>query len=183
MHRGPITRDWTWKMSRVRPPKTGPGGSNEARWLTLGRSRSVCPSHAVAWRHKRFSKKPFFRARAAEASKPPRTPISVHTVIVSTPVDGEAATGWRPCATRWPTTLRPISPLPPMTTIFMTLLRLSLEIFRISRGAHPSSPPSVPRPSSRGGLRLRRPTEAPCRNVRACVGWVWICREACRRLL
>jgi hypothetical protein len=51
--------------------------------------------------------------------------------MVSTPVEGDAGTGSCPCATSRLTTSRPMSPLPPMTTIFMTLLPV-VEMSRIS---------------------------------------------------
>src|SRR5947207_1377474 len=67
--------------------------------------------------------------------------------MVSTPVAGEAGTGSCPCPTSRRTTLRPISPLPPMTTTFMTLLPVvvgDLQDLSRARGVHPSSPQSRP---------------------------------------
>jgi hypothetical protein len=51
----------------------------------------------------------------------------------ATPVEGEAGTGSCPWATSRLTTLRPMSPVPPMTTIFITLRPFLLsEMSRIS---------------------------------------------------
>jgi hypothetical protein len=43
-------------------------------------------------------------------------------VTALTPVDGAAATAWCPCSVNACTTFEPIRPVPPMTTIFMTIL-------------------------------------------------------------
>src|SRR4051812_24868444 len=53
---------------------------------------------------------------------PARTSARPAPERVSTPEDGEAATASWPCAASVATTSEPISPVPPMTTIFMVFL-------------------------------------------------------------
>src|SRR5437588_7696304 len=90
-------------------------------------------------------------------SAPTITSARPSPVMVSTPVAGEAATGSCPCATSRRTTLLPMSPLPPMTTIFMAFLPVGGRVQHLARarGAHPSCPNRVPT-QSRGRAQLRR---------------------------
>jgi hypothetical protein len=59
---------------------------------------------------------------------PPRTSSSPCPDRVSTPVAGEAATVSWPCSVRLATTLDPMSPVPPMTTILMVDLRNAVGV-------------------------------------------------------
>src|SRR5947209_7014328 len=75
------------------------------------------------------------------ASAPTITSARPSPVIVSTPVEGEAGSGSCPWATSRRTTLRPISPLPPMTTTLMTFLPVvvgDVPDHSRARGTHPS---------------------------------------------
>src|SRR4051812_36991161 len=84
-------------------------------------------------------------ATSTTTSAPIITSASPSPVIVSTPVAGEAGTGSCPCVMRRRTTLLPIRPLPPMTTIFMTFLLTLVDAIEDRRTAcHAASvgPPS-----------------------------------------
>ena len=56
---------------------------------------------------------------------PSTAPASPSPVSVSTPVSGDAATASCPASPSLVTTLDPMSPVPPMTTIFMEALPVS----------------------------------------------------------